>query len=96
MVTAEKQIERNPNFVFRRIVDEAVLVPIHQDVANMDCIYTLNDVAAFVWEHLAKPMPKALIRQVMLEEYETDDITLTNDLDRFLAEMVSIGALREV
>jgi len=35
--------ERNESFIYRSIVNEAVLVPIHQDVADMECIYTLND-----------------------------------------------------
>ncbi len=54
MTQQEARYERNPDFIFRKIVDEMVLVPIHQDVADMDCIYTLNSVGASIWEQ-ARP-----------------------------------------
>jgi len=38
---------RNPDFIFRKIVGEMILVPIHADVADLNCLYTLNDVGAF-------------------------------------------------
>ena len=45
----EALYERNSEFIFRRIVDELVLVPVRQDVADMDCIYTTNTMGAFIW-----------------------------------------------
>ena len=88
--------ERNPDFIFRKIVDESVLVPIHQDVADMDCIYTLNGVGAFVWEHLDAPATQADLQAAVLDEYAADPQALTTDLESFLHEMTTIGALRMV
>ena len=48
-------LTRNENFVFRHIVEEMVLVPIRQNVAELDSIYTLNELGAFIWEHLDSP-----------------------------------------
>jgi hypothetical protein len=92
----EAQFQRNPDFIFRKIADELVLVPIRQDVANMDSIYTLNSVGAFIWEHLARPSTQADIQLVVLGEYEADQETLMADLARFLGEMTAIGAVREI
>ncbi len=55
MAQEEARYQRNPDFIFRTIVDEAVLVPIRQQVAEMDCIYTLNAVGAVVWQKLDTP-----------------------------------------
>jgi hypothetical protein len=43
---------RNDNFVSRRIENETVLVPIRNNVGDLDCIFSLNPVGALVWEQL--------------------------------------------
>jgi hypothetical protein len=88
--------ERNPDYIFRRIADEAVLVPIHQDMADMDCIYTLNDVGAFVWARLEAPATEAELKKAVLDEYAADLEAVAVDLDRFLRGMVDIDAIRRV
>jgi hypothetical protein len=90
------QYQRNPDFIYRKIVDEAVLVPIHQDVANMDCIYTLNEVAAFIWEAVEQPTFKDALVDALLLEYDADPDVLEADLTHFLSEMKAVGALQEV
>jgi len=92
----EVQFQRNPDYIFRKIADELVLVPIRQDVANMDSIYTLNSVGAFIWAHLVQPSTQADIQQAVLGEYEADQEAIMVDLARFLGEMTAIGAVREV
>jgi hypothetical protein len=94
-LAADIVFERNPDFIFRKIVDEAVLVPIHQDVADMDSIYTLNDVGAFIWESLILPAPKNDLLAQLLEMYDAEAETLASDLETFLNEMVEIGALQK-
>lgn len=92
----EARYERNPDYIFRKVVDELVLVPIHQDVADMDCIYTMNPVGAFVWERLDQPATRAELQTAMLGEYDAEPRAVAADLESFLREMVAIGALREV
>ena len=91
----EARYARNPDFIYRKIVDESVLVPFHNNVADMDCIYTLNGMGAFIWEQLAEPATRAQLEQAVLAEYDADPALVVADLDRFLAEMVSIGAMRQ-
>lgn len=92
----EQKYARNPDFIYRKIVDESVLVPFHNNVADMDCIYTLNSLGAFIWEQLADPATRTQLEQAVLAEYDADPAVVVADLDRFLAEMVSIGAMRQV
>ncbi len=92
----EARYARNPDFIYRKIVDESVLVPFHNNVVDMNCIYTLNGMGAFIWEQLAEPATRAQLEQAVLAEYDADPALVVADLDRFLAEMVSIGAMRQV
>jgi len=84
---------RNPDFIFRRIIDETILVPVHRDLAEMDCIYTLNELGALLWEKLETPASKIELRKAILDNYDAAEETAAADLDRFLEEMQSIGAL---
>lgn len=86
--------QRNPDFIFRKIVEELVLVPIRQQVADMDCIYTLDGVGAFVWERLESPATEAELRTAILEEYAADPEAVAGDLGSFLQGMVEIDAIR--
>lgn len=87
--------QRNPDFIYRKIVEETVLVPIHQNVADMNCIYTLNDMGAFIWEQLEQPHTLADLQQLILQEYDADPEVLLPDLTQFLDEMTDIGALQQ-
>jgi hypothetical protein len=92
----EARYERNPDYIFRKVVEEFILVPTHQNVADMDSIYTLNEVGAVIWEHLEQPRTQAELQAAMLEAYEAAPEVLLADLERFLAEMTTISALRKV
>ena len=96
MAQEDTRYERNPDYIFRRIVDELVLVPVHQDVADMDCIYTLNPVGAFVWERLEQPVTQADLLAAVLTEYDAGPEEVGADLEGFLGEMTAIGAVRKV
>lgn len=85
---------RNPDFVFRKIIEETILVPIHMDVAEMDCIYTLNEVGAFLWQQLETPLSFPQLQQSMLDEYDVVPTLLAADLKIFLDEMQTIGAIK--
>ncbi len=93
-MSQEVRYERNPDFIYRWIVDEAVLVPIRQQVADMDCIYTLNEAAALVWQRLAEPATEAELQQAILDEFEAGPETVAADLGRFLEGMLAVDAIR--
>ncbi len=88
--------ERNSSFVYRQIVDEFVLVPVLSDVADMDCIYTLNEVGASIWQQLETPATCTELQRALLDQYAVDADTLATDVEAFLSDMLTIGAVREV
>ncbi|MEL7645735.1 MAG: PqqD family protein [Anaerolineaceae bacterium] len=91
----EIRYHRNPDFIFRKIAEETVLVPLHKDVADMDCIYTLNGVGAFIWEQLDQPASLEDLQSAVLNEYAAEPEMLMNDLKTFLDAMTAIDAIRE-
>ena len=96
MSQTESRYQRNPEFIYRKIADESVLVPIHKDVADMESIFTLNTVGAFIWDLLKEPSSLSGILDAVMDAYDADPEVMADDLDNFLQEMLAIDALQEV
>lgn len=90
----DQKIERNPDFICRMILDEAILVPIRKDIADLNAIYTLNEVGAFVWQQLDQPQTLGEIQTNLLAEYDAEPNTILQDLQSYVADMLGIDALR--
>jgi hypothetical protein len=93
MVDLEKTYKRNENFVFRKIGDEMILVPIRDNVGDMGYIYNLNELAAFIWQHLDGSNRLVEINEMILEEFEVSDQEAKEDLRIFLGDLEEIGAI---
>jgi len=87
---------RNPDFIFRKVVEEMILVPIVQDVARMDFVFALNDVGATIWQQLETPQTRESLTRAILSEYDAEPEVIEADLEKFLREMLEIGAVNEV
>lgn len=96
MKSEEKRLIRNSDFIFRKIVDEMVLVPIRQNVADLNAIFTLNDLGSFIWEKLGNPSTLTELEEAVLTNYDADILIVKRDLEVFLHEMAEIGAISEV
>jgi len=96
LVQAEIRFEKNPDYVFRKIVDELVLVPIRQDVADMDCIYTMNPAGALIWEKVDGQATLAEIQAAVADHYDADPQAVAADVAEFLQELEAAGAVRRV
>ena len=87
--------EKVQNFVFRKIEDETILVPIKDNVGDMGCIYNLNEIGAFVWQHLDGHKSLLDIKNRVLEEFEVSAKQAADDLFGYVAQLKEIDAIRE-
>jgi len=92
----DNRFVRNKNFIFRQIVEEMVLVPIRQNVADLDSIYTLNELGVFIWERLETPTSAAELQDEILEDFDVDAATVQSDLVNFMEELERIGAVEAI
>ncbi len=84
---------KNENFVFRKIEDETILVPIKDNVGDMGSLYNLNEVAAFVWEQLDGKKSLRDIKHRLSDEYEVSAEEAENDLSEYIAQLEEIEAV---
>ena len=84
---------QDDSIVSRRIEDEVILVPIRQNVADLESIYTLNEVGAYLWEQMDGRRTTAEILALTVEEFEVSEEEAQKDLTDFIQQLSSIGAI---
>jgi hypothetical protein len=93
MKDLQKQYKRNEDFVYRKIQDETVLVPIRDSTGDMDAIYNLNELGAFIWDHLNGSNSLEDVKRGILDEFDVPPEQAEADLLGFIKELASINAL---
>lgn len=92
----ERCYEKDPSIVHRNIAGEAILVPIRSHVADLESIYTLDEVAARIWELIDGQRKVKEIGDAIVEEYEVGPDVAEADLIEFIQQLEAIGGVRRV
>ena len=87
--------QKNPAFVSRQIADENILVPISQSSSEVECVYTLNDVATVIWELLDGDHSLKEILDIIIAEFMVDKDKAQADLLKFIQDLESIEAVNK-
>ena len=64
-----------------------MLVPVADNIADMDSVYTLNETGAFIWEQIDGKKSFESIINILISEYEIDAHTAEADLFSFINKM---------
>jgi len=93
---AEEIYRHDDSIVSRRIEDEVILVPIRQNVADLESIYTLNEVGARIWEQMDGQRTTAQIVASTVEEFNVTEDEAQKDLGEFVEQLTAMGAIARV
>lgn len=96
MKDTEKVFAKNENVVFRQIADEAILVPVRQHVADLNCIYTLNEVGAFVWSHIDGQRRLSHIIESLVDSFAVNTATAQEEVCSFISQLESKKLIKEI
>jgi hypothetical protein len=77
----------SPDIVTRKTGNEYVLVPIANNIADMNSVYTLNETGAFIWELIDGKRNVEEIIHALTEEYEIDHQSATEDVFTLINNM---------
>ena len=83
------------DIVSRKIAGETILVPIRGNLADMQYIFTLNKVGAFIWDLLDGERKLSDLLEMILERFETDRIEAEKDLLEFIGQVEEKGLVSE-
>jgi hypothetical protein len=80
-------LSRSDSVVTRKTGNEYVLVPITNNIADMNSVYTLNETGAFIWEQIDS---KKSVEDIVIEltnEYDIDKQNAESDVFTFIENM---------
>ena len=78
---------RKGDFATKKVADDLVLVPMKNNVAEMNEMFTLNEVGAFIWEALNEDSTKASLATSISAEFDVEESTANEDLEQFLLQI---------
>jgi Coenzyme PQQ synthesis protein D (PqqD) len=80
-------LSQSASVVTRKTGNEYVLVPITNNIADMNSVYTLNETGAFIWEQIDG---KRSVEDIIIEltnEYDIDKQNAESDVFTFIENM---------
>jgi hypothetical protein len=80
-------LSHSPTVVTRKTGNEYVLVPVADNIADMNSVYTLNETGAFIWEQIDGKRTVSEIITAVTAEYEIDNETASKDVFDFMGDM---------
>jgi methyltransferase-like protein len=83
------------NVVTRTIADEMILVPISGNLANMQRIFTVNEMGSFIWALLDGKRSVKSIHEAMMEEFDVGEEQAAGDLSEFIGHLRQAGLIME-
>ena len=85
--------KKDSNIVYRRIANEYILVPIKQQVADLNCIYILNEIGALIWELIDGKSNIEKILKGVTAVYDVDEGKAKDDIIFFINQLLKIKAI---
>ncbi len=85
--------ERVSGFVEKKVGDEMILVPISNQVAQMSEVFTLNELGAFIWQHIDGVKSMQDIVNEVLKLYESTEQIVISDVSDFVKGALNKGLI---
>src|SRR5262245_44708950 len=80
-------------FVTRSIAGEIVVVPVRGQVGDLDAIYNLNDVGAFIWEQFDDWKSVSQVVEAVRAEFEVAFEQADKETTEFIAALEAVGMI---
>jgi len=95
MISVSSIPSHSPRVVFRRINEECLLIPLTDNIADMDSLYRLNETGVFIWEQIDGERDIRDITARMAEEFDVGPDEAEKDILEFLDQVKDFLHFRE-
>ena len=83
----------NGETVSRKIAGEAFLIPIRGKLADMQCLFSLNPVAEYVWKQLDGQNSLKEIRNLVMEVFDVNEQEADSDIREFIEDLLKANLI---
>jgi len=80
-------------FVSRSIAGETLLVPVRGRVGDLDCIYSLSEVASLIWNRIDGQATVQQLVEGVCTEFDVSPETAQSDTLQFIAQLQHAGLI---
>ena len=91
-MTLTEIFQKKSQFVTRKVGNEMVLVPLKDNIANMNEMFTMNEVASVIWESIDGRNNENVILTSVIKAFDIDLETAAADYDSFLESLSKMMA----
>ena len=95
-MNAERVYKRADDVICRQVGHESILVPISNNVGNLDYIFTLSAVAARIWELLDGTRTVDQIVQTICDEYDIRREQAAADMAELVSDLAEVSLVLQV
>lgn len=92
----DKRFRKSDSMVYRKVGHQFILIPIRHDVADLESIFTLNEVSARIWDLVDGRLTVDAITERIVGEFEVNRKEAEEDVMRILGELRDIEGIEEV
>lgn len=78
-------------FLLKEIANSYIVVAVGSATKDFDGAITLNSVSAFLWKQLENESTIESLVTALVNEYEVDNETATNDVQEFVKKIQEAG-----
>lgn len=83
------------NFQIVNIVDEYMAIPVGDEMTSFGGTVLLNEVSAFLLEHMKKDITKDELIDQLLTEYDVDPERAKKDVEDTISKLLKVGLIQE-
>jgi hypothetical protein len=80
-------------YLLREVAGSKVVLPIGEATLDFNGMATLNDAGAFLFEQMKQDVTEDDLVKIMLETYDIDEETATNDVKAFVEKVKGAGII---
>lgn len=96
MINARRIAKKDQELVSRYIAGETIIVPIRGKLADLQRIFVVDTVAAYIWQQLDGRKRLDEILEDILAEFDVERERARTDLEEFIAELAEAGLVEEL
>lgn len=79
-------------FVLKTVAGENIVVPVGNNV-SFNAIISLNETGTFLWRQLLEEKTHEQLLEALLNEYNVDKETATQDIDKFTKRLSEVNLI---
>ena len=82
-------------FVLKNVADNYVVMPLGDDVVDLNGMLTLNESGVLLWNALEVGANKEDLVKALTDEYDVSEEIASKDVDAFIEALVKIGCIED-